>query len=250
MPAERVARARRESSEPPPPDSRIVAAIEQFLDALGLPGEVRRGADLAETPRRVAYAWRDDLLDGYRMSPAAVLEESMPATGRGLVALTGIDYHSMCPHHLLPSRGVAHVAYIPGERVAGFGQLARLVDCFAHRLVLEEDLARSVADALVEHLGARGAACALDAEQTCLTVRGARRRQARAHAQAFAGSMARDRALQRQFLAAIAQECAKETGGRKAAPARRKDKVAPRASPRRAPSRTGRGAGARGRPRP
>ena len=71
--------------------------------------------------------------------------------------------------------------------MVGFGQLARLVDCFAHRLVLEEDLARQVAQALVEHLGARGAACVLDAEQTCLTVRGERRRAARAHAQCFLG---------------------------------------------------------------
>ncbi|HET7755228.1 MAG TPA: GTP cyclohydrolase I [Anaeromyxobacteraceae bacterium] len=210
MPAERAARARAESSEAGAgdPSSRLVAAIEQFLDALGLPAEVRRGEHLADTPRRVAEAWRDDLVDGYRADPAALLSDSMPAAGRGLVVLTGIDYHSMCPHHLLPSRGNAHVAYVPGDRVVGFGQLARLVDCFAHRLVLEEDLARNVADALVEHLGARGAACALDAEQTCLTVRGERRRHARAHAQAFAGSMARDRALQRRFLSAIAATAA------------------------------------------
>jgi GTP cyclohydrolase I len=189
--------------------ARLAAAIERFLDALELPADVRQSEHLADTPRRVAEAWRDDLLDGYRVDPAAVLAESMPATGRDLVALTGIDYHSMCPHHLLPSRGVAHVAYVPGERVVGFGQLARLVDCFAHRLLLEEDLARSVADALVQHLGARGAACALDAEQTCLTVRGERRRHARAHAQAFAGTMARDGALQRRFLAAITEDRAK-----------------------------------------
>jgi GTP cyclohydrolase I len=201
---------------PPERPARLAAAVEQFLDALELPADVRAGADLADTPRRVAEAWREELLDGYRLDPASVLDDSMPASGRDLVALTGIDYHSMCPHHLLPSRGVAHVAYVPGERVVGFGQLARLVDCFAHRLVLEEDLARSVADALVAHLGARGAACALDAEHTCLTVRGERRRHARAHAQAFAGAMAGDRALQRQFLAAIAQERA----GRGEAPAR------------------------------
>jgi GTP cyclohydrolase IA len=106
----------------------------------------------------------------------------MAAKGRDLVAVTGIDFHSMCPHHLLPSRGVAHVAYVPGRSVVGFGQIARLVDCFAHRLILEEDLARSVAQALVRHLGARGAAVVLDAEQACLTVRGERRRRARAHA--------------------------------------------------------------------
>jgi GTP cyclohydrolase I len=96
---------------------------------------------------------------------------------------------------------VAHVAYVPGRKVVGFGQIARLVDCFAHRLVLEEDLARQVAEALVRQLGARGAACVLDAEQSCLSVRGERRPRARAHAQCFLGAFRRDGALQRRFLA-------------------------------------------------
>jgi GTP cyclohydrolase IA len=176
-----------------------------FLDALGLPPGVRRDADLDKTPERVAEAWANDLLDGYRHDPAKILGEAMPSSGRGLVAVTGIDYHSVCPHHLLPSRGLAHVAYVPGGRVVGFGQLARLVDALAHRLVLEEDLARQVAEALMVHAGARGAACVLEAEQMCLSVRGERRPQARAHAQFFAGVMAEDGALARRFLAAVAR---------------------------------------------
>jgi GTP cyclohydrolase I len=105
------------------------------------------------------------------------------------------------------------VAYVPDGRVVGFGLLARLVDCFAHRLVIQEVLARQVADALVEHLGARGAACVLDAEQMCLTVRGERRREARAHAQAFAGTMARSAAWQQRVLAISAGE--PRPGGRR-----------------------------------
>jgi GTP cyclohydrolase I len=161
---------------------------------------VRARADLTGTPERVAQAFLEDLLDGYRRDPAQVLAESMPAISGDLVAVTGIDFHAVCPHHLLPYRGVAHVAYLPGRRVVGFGQVARLVDALAHRLVIEEDLAREVAQALVRHLGARGAACALDAEHLCLTVRGERRRGARAHVQCFAGSMRRDARLQRRFL--------------------------------------------------
>src|SRR5215217_3323113 len=139
--------------------------MARFLDALGLPPSVRRSEDLALTPRRVAEAWLEDLVDGYARDPAEILAEGLPSQGRDLVAVTGIDYHSVCPHHLLPSRGVAHVAYVPGAKVVGFGQLVKLVDALAHRLVLEEDLARDVADALVRHLGARGAACVLEAEQ-------------------------------------------------------------------------------------
>ena len=168
----------------------LAAAVEGFLDALALPPAVRGGRELAGTPRRVAEAWVEDLLDGYRQQPDRILGEAMPAPARaGLVAVTSIDYHSMCPHHLLPSRGIAHVAYLPGRTVVGFGQLARLVDCFAHRLVLEEDLARQIAEALAAHLGARGAACVLDAEQFCLSVRGERRREARAHAECFLGAL-------------------------------------------------------------
>jgi GTP cyclohydrolase I len=185
------------------------------VGALDLPDEVRRGGDLRGTPARVAEAWHEDLLDGYRHDPAALLAETMPSAGRGLVAVTAIDFHSVCPHHLLPSRGLAHLAYVPGGRVVGFGQLARLVDCLAHRLVLQEDLARHVVEALMAHLEARGAACVLEAEQLCLTVRGEKRARARAHAQCFAGVLETDPALQRRFLAAV------ERGAGRAGPGRR-----------------------------
>ncbi len=175
-------------------------AVEALLRAV-VPADDLRRADVRGTPRRVAEALRDDLLDGYRSDPAAILSAAMEHPGRDLVAVTGIDFHSMCPHHLLPYRGTATVAYVPGGRVVGFGVLARLVDSLAHRLVIQEVLARQVAEALVDHLGAGGAACVLEAEQSCLTVRGERRRGARAHAQAFAGIMADGRAWQRRVLA-------------------------------------------------
>jgi GTP cyclohydrolase IA len=178
-------------------------AIGRFLDALVPSGE-RDGASLEGTPERVAEAWLQDLLDGYRQNPAAILAEAMPSAGEDLVAVTGIDFHSVCPHHLLPSRGLAHVAYVPGDKVVGFGQIARLVDCFAHRLVLEEDLARHVAESLVSLLGARGAACILDAEQACLTMRGERRRGARTHVQCFLGILDSDVRLQARLLALVA----------------------------------------------
>jgi GTP cyclohydrolase I len=189
------------------------AAIARFLRAV-VPADALREADVEGTPRRVAEAFRDDLLDGYRMDPARILGEAMEVPGRDLVALAGIDFHAVCPHHLLPYRGRACVAYVPGGRIVGFGVLARLVDCFAHRLVIQEVLARQVADALVRHLGARGAACILDAEQMCLTVRGERRREARAHAQAFAGSMTRSAAWQRRVLRIAAGEGSAAPGRR------------------------------------
>jgi GTP cyclohydrolase I len=186
---------------PDPPLTAAEDAVERFLDALGLPSDVRGSPDLAETPRRVAETWLGELADGYRRDPAQVLAGAQPSRARDLVAVTGIDYVSVCPHHLLPSRGVAHVAYLPGGRVAGFGQLVKLVDALSHRLVLAEDLAADVAAALSRHLGARGAACLLEAEHLCLSVRGERRPRALAHAEAFTGELARDGAPRRRFLA-------------------------------------------------
>jgi GTP cyclohydrolase I len=183
----------------------LARSVAGFLDALDLPPPVRGGADLEKTPERVAEAWAQDLLDGYRHDPAEILREAMPSAGGALVAVTGIDFHSVCPHHLLPSRGLAHVAYVPGDRVVGFGQLARLVDALAHRLVLQEDLARQIAQALMEHLGARGAACVLEAEHLCLSVRGERRAGARVHAEAYAGALAREGAARRRFLGAVSR---------------------------------------------
>ena len=177
------------------------AAVAAFLDALHLPHAVRAGPDLAETARRVAEAWLDELVDGYRRDPAEILSGAMPSRARDLVAVTGIDYVSVCPHHLLPSRGVAHVAYLPGGALAGFGQVVKVVDAHAHRLVLAEDLARDVAGELALHLGARGAACLLEAEHLCLSVRGERRPRARAHAEAWVGALAEDGPARRRFLA-------------------------------------------------
>lgn len=189
-------------------------AVERFLESL-VPADVLRQADVKGTPRRVAEAFRDDLLDGYRRDPAAILRGAIPHRGHDLVAVTGIDFHAVCPHHLLPYRGTACIAYVPDGRVLGFGVMARLLDCFAHRLVIQEVLARQVADALVEHVGARGAACILDAEQMCLTVRGERRREARTHSQAFAGEMDGDPAWQRRVLRLAAGDAAGAARGRR-----------------------------------
>ena len=212
MPARRGKGAKVQAARPRRPGG-AAEAVARFLGEL-VPADVLARPDVRGTPARVAEAFRDDLLDGYRQDPAAILASSMPVRGDDLVALSGIDFHAVCPHHLLPYRGRACVAYVPGGQVVGFGVLARLVDCFAHRLVIQEDLARQVAEALVEHLGARGAACVLEAEQMCITVRGERRREARAHAQAFTGSMARSAAWQRRVLALAGE------GARRPAPAR------------------------------
>lgn len=165
------------------------AGLERaFVALLEAAGVDLSDPHLAGTPARAAAAWADEFIDGYRVSPAEALGELSPAPADvGLVAVTHLDFTGVCPHHLLPWRGVAHLAYLPGEHLAGFGRLASLVDCLAHRLVLQEDLARNLAQAMVEVLGARGAGVVLDAEQSCMTLRGERRAGSRAWVQATSG---------------------------------------------------------------
>lgn len=164
---------------------RAARAIEDFLTALGHPPS--SDPELRETGRRVAEAYAEELLAGYAEEPATILADATASTAPGLVLVTDVSTTAVCPHHLLPASGVAHVGYLPGERVVGLGALARLVHCFARRLILQEDLGQRVADALVTHLGAKAAACALDLSPTCMVARGERAHGAHAISVAYAG---------------------------------------------------------------
>lgn len=162
-------------------------AIADFLRALGRDPE--REPELAHTPHLVAAAWADELLAGYAMDPAAILADGLSTTHSELVGLRDLEITTLCPHHLMPARGVVHIVYAPGERLVGLGALSRLVTCFARRLILQETLVQSVADALVAHLGARGAGCYASLSPACLTARGERCHNASAMSFATAGEM-------------------------------------------------------------
>lgn len=181
--------------------TRAAAAIEEFLDALG----VDRSADpeLARTGERVAEAFANDLLAGYAMDPLALLRERMPHDGSRIVALTGIQTVIVCPHHLLPALGTVDVAYLPDRDVVGLGALARLVQCLGQRLVLQETLAQRVADALVSGLAARGALCIARLSPTCLTARGERKHGADLITVATAGALDSDAGARAEVLAAL-----------------------------------------------
>ena len=179
-------------------------AVRAFLEASGLSAE---DPELRETPARVAEAWAEHFLDGYGRDPDAVLAERIPVPegSRGeLVVVTGLRFHSMCPHHLLPVEGRAHLAYVSGEYLVGFGRLAALLDTWAHRLILQETLARCVARSLARGLEAPGAACIVEAHQACLRVRGEEQRDAVTHAEAYEGVLRKDGMLRRELWARIA----------------------------------------------
>jgi GTP cyclohydrolase I len=168
----------------PPDRSGMERAVRLFLEASGVPLD---DPDLAQTPARVAAAWADEFIDGYAGSVPTALGELLPASTGDLVLVTHLDFTGLCPHHLLPYRGVAHLAYRTGGFVAGFGRLGALVDTLAHRLTLQEILARQLAEGLVSGLSARGAGVILQAEQTCLTLRGEKQPRSRTVVEATAG---------------------------------------------------------------
>lgn len=176
-------------------------AVRDLLLGLGVDPDA--DPELRGTPERVARAWRDELLAGYRVDPAAVLADALATEERGMVLVTRVTYASVCPHHLLPSWGVAHVGYLPDGRIVGLGALVRLVEAFSRRLVLQEALGRQVAEALVTHLGARASGVALDAAHACLSTCGERQGGARVVTHAFAGGWRDDAAGRLEFLRAL-----------------------------------------------
>ncbi len=175
-------------------------AIGDLLRACGLSTD---SAHLGRTPQRVRELWQRRLLGGYDLDPAAALGEGFADPRADLVVIRGIAVHGVCPHHLVPFRGVAHVGYLPGGRLHGFGRIARMVDAIGHRFTYQEWMTRDIAEALVVHGRARGAACVIEAEQLCLLLGEDRRGDERVVTQAFAGEFEGSDRHRAEFLRAI-----------------------------------------------
>ena len=178
---------------------RIEAAVREILCAVGEDPD-RDG--LRETPARVARAYRE-LLGGLRATPARHLGRVFEhrSSGDDLVMVRDIEFFSLCEHHLLPFAGRAQVAYLPDKgRVVGLSKIARTVDVFARRPQLQERLTAEIAEALVDHLGARGVAVVVRAEHMCMKMRGANKQAADMVTTAFRGCFERDRALRAEAL--------------------------------------------------
>lgn len=127
--------------------------------------------DFSGTAERVANLWRDAFLGGFAMQPAEIL--GSPVVGEAateMVVVRDLPFAGMCPHHLLPFIGKATVAYLPGDKLVGFGRLGDLVRCFCARLTLQERACNDVVDAIMTYLGARGAACIMVGEHACLRI--------------------------------------------------------------------------------
>jgi GTP cyclohydrolase I len=181
----------------------LALALEQFLLASG----AELDAETRGTPERVARAFSEDLIDGYGRDPVETLRSSLvPAPRKGeLIIAAQLDFHSMCPHHLLPYKGMAAVGYVADKWLVGFGKIAEAVDSLAHRLILQETLVHRLCESVMEALSPLGAGVVITAEHGCMQVRGPMRRQSRITVEAWAGAFEKDAEL-RTSLARRAED--------------------------------------------
>ncbi|GAA1815463.1 GTP cyclohydrolase I [Agromyces neolithicus] len=157
---------------------RIERAVREILLAIG---EDPDRPGLERTPQRVAEAYAE-FFAGLEVDPLTHLADTVPVgvadaggpTTSDVVVLRDLAFRSVCEHHLLPFVGTAHVAYLPGERIVGFGRIPAVIDTLASRPQLQERLAEEIADALVAGLAPKGVLVVLDAQHRCVTTRGPR----------------------------------------------------------------------------
>jgi GTP cyclohydrolase I len=170
-------------------------ATADLLRALGADVEAEA---LRETPRRVADAYTELL------TPEPFEATTFPNDGGydELIVARAIPFHSLCMHHLLPFHGVAHIGYLPGERIIGLSKLGRVVELFARDLQIQERLTVQIADWLERELAPRGVGVVLEAEHLCMSLRGVQKLGAKTVTSALRG-LCRDDARTRQELLAL-----------------------------------------------
>jgi len=152
--------------------ARASAAIDDFLRALDL--DPVADPELRGTGRRVAEAFAEDFLRGYRTDVTSLVREHRVRAATGIVVVRDIAVVTMCPHHLLPAEGTATVAFAPREWAVGLGAVVGLVDGLARRLVLQETLGEDIVTTLAKELDTRWVVCRLSLRHGCMTARGER----------------------------------------------------------------------------
>lgn len=162
----------------------VQLGVENVLEGIG--EDVTREG-LVETPRRVAKAY-EELTAGYRQDPQEVLKTFEEARHDQMVLVRDIPFFSLCEHHMLPFRGVAHVGYVPDGRILGLSKFARIVDVYARRLQVQERMTDQIADALMAApLSPRGVMVVVEAEHFCMAMRGVEKQGSRTTTSAIRG---------------------------------------------------------------
>ncbi len=177
--------------------------LEQIADAtskiLDLLGEDTKREGLIKTPMRVAKAL-DFLTSGYQENPHDILNEALFSTSNDeMVLVRDIEFYSMCEHHILPIIGRVHVAYIPDGKVVGLSKIPRIVNVFARRLQIQEQLTEQIADAISEVIKPKGVAVVVHARHMCMEMRGVQKINSTTVSSALRGLFKSDERTRSEF---------------------------------------------------
>ena len=149
-------------------DNTATEAVVALLQHIG-EDPTREG--LIDTPKRVVKALTE-MTDGYSKDPAEVLGTTFNETQDQMIVVSGIEFASLCEHHMLPFTGIATVAYLPGNCIVGLSKIARLVEMYARRLQVQERMTNQIAQAIETHLGAKGVGVVIHGTHSCMKNRG------------------------------------------------------------------------------
>lgn len=180
-------------------EQKIEEGVRLLLEGIG--EDVNREG-LKETPGRVARMCRE-IYGGMWQDAGVHLAKQFEADNNELVLEKDITFYSMCEHHLLPFYGKAHIAYVPDGKVVGLSKLARTVEVFARRTQIQERLTSQIADAMEEHLHPLGVMVMVEAEHTCMTMRGVKKPGSKTVSVVTRGQFASDMQLQNLFFSMV-----------------------------------------------
>ncbi len=176
---------------------------QAFLDILTQIGEDPQRAGLVDTPKRAAKAM-EFLTQGYSMDIDEVINNAMfPSDTDEMVIVKNIELYSMCEHHMLPFIGKCHVAYIPNGKVIGLSKIARVVDVYARRLQIQENLTNEVANCIVEKTNAAGAAVIIEAQHMCMMMRGVQKQNSIMTTSCMLGAFRNSQSTRAEFLSLL-----------------------------------------------
>ena len=184
-------------------EQKIARLAEHYKAILELLGEDPAREGLLKTPERVAKAM-SFMTQGYDQEPIDILlSAKFREEYKQMVVVKDIELYSLCEHHMLPFYGKAHVAYIPDGRITGLSKIARVVECFARRLQVQERLTVQIRDCIQEALDPMGVAVVIEASHMCMQMRGIEKRQSATTTSAFTGIFLSDHRTREEFMTLI-----------------------------------------------
>ena len=176
---------------------------QAYLDIIKATGEDPDRAGLVDTPKRAAQAMMF-LTQGYKMDIDEVINDAMfPSDTDEIIIVKNIELYSMCEHHMLPFIGKCHVAYLPRGKVIGLSKIARLVDVFARRLQIQENLTSQIANCILEKTNAAGAAVIIEAKHMCMMMRGVEKQNSTMTTSCMLGAFRESSTTRNEFLSLI-----------------------------------------------